>query len=481
MALAPHNNALAYAHFRLRGGFKASAILTALAMFGLGILIFITVRLAGDSGRTVFGWATACLGLGAASLLLFGPMRISNAIRQDIQSKMIESHRLMPLPPSHAISGYIIGGGAPAVIFFAGVFLVGGITASAAGINMARWTFACGVLLSFSVFMFVGCAFASMSGKMGAAFIFIPFLVLYMSGGGLLPFLPGITVLISPIIGQSVFDLRGKGFDLPATYAISFFMQMCFSSIFFIAAARKYRRADAIGMDSILGVLLLACWVAVSWIGMRAWEDFRPRGLPMGNPGVAPNYHVIISMIIALTAAIVPLVSNAREQTRWRWHERVRDPAPLPRPIPPTAIILAATVLIILLPLAPITPSASLGADVYLRCAAVIFMALAALHFVIASAYGLRMRAGFPVVGWLFAFWVLPILIDLVRFGLGDQGEVEPLNGFATISPIGTIIMVLNKSVVTTTPGLVIQFLILALAAVVWHSLRERRRVALPV
>jgi hypothetical protein len=41
--------------------------------------------------------------------------------------------------------------------------------------------------------------------------------------------------------------------------------------------------------------------------------------------------------------------------------------------------------------------------------------------------------------------------------------------------------MVLNKSVVTTTPGLVIQFLILALVAVVWHALRERRRVALPV
>src|SRR4051794_7106594 len=119
MALAPHNNAIAYAHFRLRGGFKASAILTVLAMLALGILIIITVRLANDGGRTLFGWATGCLAISAAALLLFGSIRISNSIRQDIQSRMIESHRLMPLPPAHAVAGYISGGAAPAMIFFA--------------------------------------------------------------------------------------------------------------------------------------------------------------------------------------------------------------------------------------------------------------------------------------------------------------------------------------------------------------------------
>src|SRR5262245_49960590 len=120
MALAPHNNAIAYAHFRLRGGFFGTAVFTVLAMFALGILIFITSRLANDGGRTLFGWATACLGLGGASLVLFGPLRIAAIIRQDIQSKMIESHRLMPLPPAHAVAGYIVGGSAPALIAFAG-------------------------------------------------------------------------------------------------------------------------------------------------------------------------------------------------------------------------------------------------------------------------------------------------------------------------------------------------------------------------
>src|SRR5580765_5947910 len=142
----PHNNALAYAHFRLRGGFFRSLVFTAVSMVALGVLIMISSRLANDGGRTLFGWATGCLGIGAASLFLFGPIRISNIIRQDINSKMIESHRLMPLPPGHAIAGYIIGAAAPGMVFFAGLYLTGGITAAASGVNAARWTFATGVL-----------------------------------------------------------------------------------------------------------------------------------------------------------------------------------------------------------------------------------------------------------------------------------------------------------------------------------------------
>src|SRR3954462_7453982 len=99
-----------------------------------------------------------------------------------------------------------------------------------------------------------------------------------MSQGGALTLWPGMTVLLSPIIGNSIFDLRTSGIVLPASYAIAFAGQAYFGTIWFIAAARKYRRAESIGIDTVLGLCLVAGWVGVTCVGLREWEDFRPRG-----------------------------------------------------------------------------------------------------------------------------------------------------------------------------------------------------------
>src|SRR4051794_10467264 len=102
MAFFPPNNALAWAHFRQRGGWMRAGTFTVGAMVLLGVLIITSARLNPDEKpRILWGWTTGLLALQAAGLALYGTGRVSGAIRADIQSKLIDSHRLMPLPPLH--------------------------------------------------------------------------------------------------------------------------------------------------------------------------------------------------------------------------------------------------------------------------------------------------------------------------------------------------------------------------------------------
>src|SRR5437763_1734721 len=82
------------------------------------------------------------------------------------------------------------------------------------------------VLLAFSLFVWVACAFASFAARMGAAMLFIPLAIPYMTQGGMLSLLPAMTVILSPVIGSSIFDMRTSGVVLPATYALAFAAQL---------------------------------------------------------------------------------------------------------------------------------------------------------------------------------------------------------------------------------------------------------------
>src|SRR5439155_18374837 len=95
MAIIGPNNAISWAHFRLRGGWKRSLTFTLGAAALLAVLIIGGQRFDPlNASRTLFGWVSGLLGLVAACLVLYVPGRIAAAIRQDLQSKLIESHRL---------------------------------------------------------------------------------------------------------------------------------------------------------------------------------------------------------------------------------------------------------------------------------------------------------------------------------------------------------------------------------------------------
>jgi len=474
MAFFPPNNALAWSHFHLRGGWTRSLTFTGATMAILAMLIITSARLnPNDGGRTLFGWTTGLLTLQAVCMTLYGSGRVSAAIRQDLQSRMIDSHRLMPLPPMHAVAGYIMGAAGQPIVFAVGVFLIGGLTAGAAGVDLSRWAFANAILLAFSAFVWVVCAYAAFGARLGGAMLFFPLAIPYMSQGGALTLWPGMTVLLSPVIGNSIFDLRTTGIVLPATYAIAFAAQAYFATILFIAASRKYRRAGEVGIDTLLGLCLLAGWVAVTCVGLREWEDFRPRG--WSPVSVSETAQIVGSMVAGLLIALPAISANVLERLAWRRHEVLRDPAPLRRPIPIALVIAVAAGLLLLIPFAAPHQAELIKKSLVLRSGACVVMALLGIYFLFELLYRAGRRAGIAVFLWMLLAWGGPIAADLVRYRLGDMGESEFIAGFSTCSPVGALIVLWGGSVIDTTYGLLMQALILCLPGAPWLLGRLRQ------
>jgi hypothetical protein len=437
-------------------------------------------RHAGSERVTVIGLGlSGLLALQAACLILYIPGRLGTIVRADVTSKMIESHRLMPIPPTHAIAGYIMGAATQPLVFCGGIFFFGAMIAAAAGVSPARWAFASAVLLAFAAFVWAVFVYAAFGGKIGTvvlgAFIGIP----YLTQGYILTLVPGMTVLLSPIIGQSVFDLRGgTSATLPATYAISFAAQAFFAVVCFVAAARAYRSSIEVSLDTVLGVCLLLGWTGVSIAGLREWENFRPRG--WRTESVETPIRVLASMIIGLLAALVPVASNAYERMLWRRRIANDDPYPRRRPLGIAFVIAIAVAIILAIAFAP--PDMSVPEpQLLLRTTAILTVTLVALYFVFATTYRFTRTAVGAATGWIFVSWILPIGADLTRHALGELQVNQYLATTATCSPIGALIVLWGgpggRAEVSTTIGIGVQILIALVPKLLWISTYDRRRI----
>src|SRR5438874_458100 len=83
-----------------------------------------------------------------------------------------------------------------------------------------------------------------------------------------------VSVLLSPTIGNTIFTLRPGGADLDWPYVVAALFQAAFAAIFFVAAARKYRRRDLPAFGVGLGLLLLLAWVGACAVGTCWWDEF---------------------------------------------------------------------------------------------------------------------------------------------------------------------------------------------------------------
>jgi hypothetical protein len=474
MALIGPNNALAWAHFRLRGGWTRSLGWSVSLLLVLASVIamsgYYNQR---DLARTMAGWATALLALQGAVLLLYIPGRIASVIRQDINTKIIESHRLMPMPASHAIIGYITGTAMQPLIFSAGLFLLGAMTVAGAGLDVAQWCFSNVILLVFCAFVWVLATWVSLGARIGAGIVAFFFAVPYLGAGGLLAMLPGLTAILSPIIGNSIFDLRNTSTELPATYAISFAAQALLGSIFFLAACRKYRASHRPGFDTTLGLFLLAAWLGISILAVRGWEAFRPRGwMPVD---VKIGVQLIATLCASMIVALAPIAANAWHRVQWRRHQRLRDPAPMRKPIYLPAVMLAAT--LIILSISAVLPAANrFPAATSIRSGMIILITLLGFYFLFDWAYSAFGKAGVIAFVWLVVTWGIPVAISLIRYAFSVDPNAEPITLLAACSPVGALIALWTRLPLRIDFGIVVIAAINAVPAALWFSAHLRRQ-----
>ena len=188
------------------------------------------------------------MGIQTLSLVLFGTSRVGAAIRGDITSRMIESHRLMPTSPAMAMAGYLAGGAAQPLMIGATTFVIGAIISATAGLAVDRWILSNGILALFAVFIWclvsLGSFISTAKGPMGMGWVIGLFMITVFSQGMITVVLPALTILISPIMGGTVFVGAGRRSAPSLSYAASLVGQIVIGSLYFVAASRRYRSAD---------------------------------------------------------------------------------------------------------------------------------------------------------------------------------------------------------------------------------------------
>jgi hypothetical protein len=476
MPLFPPENAIGWAQFALRGGWRKTIPLLIGYITVIAVAIMLSIQFNPKyKGDVCYGWTTALLAIQSAMLVLYGCSRLTAGIRQDTASRLMESHRLMPTPPAHAVTGYIVGGISQAVLLGIVTFLIGTFTSAGASINFERWAMANLIVFIFAIFLWCIAIFAGFLPKGAGGIIWFIVSIPIFGQGGAMGVLPGLTVLISPLIGPSIFELRATT-SVPWTYAAALTAQGFFGGICFIGACRKYQRADAPGLGVILGLALVLGWAGVSWAGIRQWDEFRPGWLRMH---LDVNVQISASILAGLLIAIAPISAAAMETIRWRRHVALHDPAPLSRPVPWPIVILLATLLIVAFSYAPHTRPLRQN-EAALRTAIVIVLSLSAIYLLCRWCYRAISTARLAIGLWIFLAWILPIVIDGLRYAFSTNQDAEPLSWISGCGPIGALILIWNDEMKKANAGIVMQVCIALVPPALDWMTRPRRSLPLP-
>ena len=105
---------------RARGGVLKHLFYAVVYLVGLGSIIALSSYSRGRFAQGILSfWMYLLIMMQSGMALLYASSRIAAAIRRDLQDEMIDSIRLMPLPSSQAVLGYIFAGAMQAGAFMA--------------------------------------------------------------------------------------------------------------------------------------------------------------------------------------------------------------------------------------------------------------------------------------------------------------------------------------------------------------------------
>lgn len=374
---------------------------------------------------TFGGFVVLFFVLQALSLLIFGTGRVAMAVRSDVRSGVIESHRLMPTAPATAVFGYLFGAPLQALVLFVLNYCLGAVAVAGAGLPLDAWAVSNLILLTFSIFAWAIVLFFSFRSAFAIWGAIICFIVLPWAFIPISNFLPGVIILASPMIGGTVFDLKSTSVsDRP--FGVALVAQGLISGVYYLGSMRRYRSPVAIGIGPLLGLLLLAIWIAVSIGGVMMWDD-----LTFWRKGLSQDYdfgiEFITSFTLALLLAILPIASAVRMAQQ-------RRPKFLALEISPMgAVVLAALLVLLLIQTAP---SASNERAACLRTAVATFAFCISIRYVLGIVHRTKLRPRLTVLGWLLLTWCAPVLAEVVIMAMNPQTQEPRLSQVAMCSPV---------------------------------------------
>jgi hypothetical protein len=467
------DNAIAWAQFQRKGGLK-NALGTAGAYAGIiGAVILVTARLNPRHAQDVYsGWSTGLLALQSLFVVVIGAGRVSAMIRGDITTGIAESHRMMPMPPGHAVAGYLAAAAAAMSGFFVANLGLGVMTTMLADLPPGRWVAANLILLAFAVFVWTISAFAAFLAKGSGAVLAVSSMAGLFGNAGLLWVAPGVTVLLGPLIGGSIFNLRTAQTELSLPLILSLCAQLLVGSIFFAGAARKYRRPDGLALGGCLAWLLLLAFVGISVMAIVRWEEFQPGFMAWRTRGESSEVPFLGSAVLCMIVALAPLANFARQHVMWM---RLREDDPGVRRVVPgplvSGLVVAATLALVVFA----SPRRPTGAEWGCTLAGLAGFSLSAV-FVAAWVYRVVDNAKVILGIWLAAYCVVPVVVDLVRHGMSDDYNDPTLAFASSFSPAGLLIEVWTHADVNLVPAVVAHLVVPLLPmGLYWREMRKGR------
>jgi len=470
MASILTNNAIGSAQFHLNGGWRNTLTVVCGYAVVIGGLIVVTASLNPSEARTILsGWTKGLLVLQIAALVVYASHRIITGIRRDLGGQMIESHRLMPIPPLHAVVGYVFGAASQSIWLAVVNFSLGGFTTQFASLPAQYWLLANVVIATFAVFVWAIVAAVALTSRGALFWVIGPLLVYLISGAALARVVPGLSVLATPTQGVSVFDARLASRP-PELYAVPLLCQGMIGVLCLVAAVRKYRRSEDAALGPLLSLALLAAVVIVCAIGIR-WEgDFGPSYLyGSGNAArqlIASTYVVLLFATVAACALAWADALAKRQAARRNIPPTVRR-----RTIPPViGLLLAAGIAASLAWSAP--TGAVEPATVSRYTAGIVLAHGLAICYLARWMYARVDRAALVVIIWIAVVWLAPLVIDIVVRVARDGSE--DLGTLGTLSPIGTLIAVVHPDEADPRIGLLGQFALALLTFALYRFDRSR-------
>jgi len=338
-----------------------------------------------------------------------------------------------------------------------------------AGLPLDSWTFANFILLAFGIFAWTIVLFFSFRSALALWGAIVCFVALPTTLAQMPAFLPGILLLASPLMGNTVFVLRAAPtFDPPFAAALA--AQAFIAGLYFLGATRRYRSPDAVGFGPFLGVLLLAIWIACSIAGAAFWNQFRRYRSWESESDLLMAF--VTTFALALLLAILPISSAVRMQRRGRSGFLSLTISPM------GAVLLAAVICFVLVDVAPLS-SAMDRRTALLRSAIVTLAFCASIRYLLGIVHRKGLRPRLVVVGWLLLTWCVPVLAEVILTAASTEPYADRhLSQVATCSPIVEVFQVWSRDQYIHTDrsaGLAFQCMLAVALGLVYHVLGHRQ------
>jgi hypothetical protein len=473
------DNAIAFAQFRLRGGWKN--ILWASALYGFAIAATMLFTIAATSlriGATYAGWAGGLLGLQLGVLLIYAPGRIAGAIRTDLTSGLMDSHRLMPIGAPAAVWGYMIGSSSQALALAAANLILGAYAIAGSGVPLGAWAGSNAVAIWFCLCVWAITAMFAFGPKGAGVLLWLPIASVWFSQGASLCILPGLAVVLSPLAGRSIFAWSVTASTAPYPLLVGAVAQGFLAVVCFMGACRKFRRPDAQALPAPMGLLLLAGWVVISSIGMWQWDQFEPQFLRY--LGIGRGAQLVGTIIASMVLALYPIAAAVAADTDWRRRRAINDPSLRSRPMPVLAVVMLAGLIILSLTnVHRYTWPAVEWQSPLPWLAILVIGTLLCPCYLLRIAYRGGGRGGIILGTWLLLIWVAPLIVELiisVTAGAtnSNQSPTEaPVSMFpgriACLSPPAAVYRILRDDPAPARIGVLLQVALAGMLMLLFH------------